>query len=624
MESPDIASIIVILTRDHALAEQIAEDLVRRNPGVEVHVVNNWETLLEHAARIHPDLLVIDGHSRDGIDLRGINANQGLKQCAVVLLNDEDVEVEGAFGDVFTPAIAIEKSGDFVRNIAAVLISSHQSVGTDRRIQETVRHYRDILEASSDGIFVLLGGVLSYVNESFAKAVGRSQNELIGNVTLTDLVCDDDRLMVGEELARLAAIGGKRDLFEATIIRSDKVGHRFEISCQSSVVNGNRALVGVARDVTAIRELQDEIERARQRAAQTERLRALGELAAGVAHDFNNALEAVLGRIQLVREKLRSGKPVEEDLAIMESAARNAAVTVHRVQDFARPAGDDSWHDVDLGEIAKNAVELVRTRVPASVDLSVNIAATPIIRGSAVELHEVFTNILTNALDAVDANDSAKRKQVVLRCFTQDQLAVIEVEDNGSGMSPEIQMRVFEPFFTTKGENGTGLGLSVSHGILRRHDAFVDIDSKPGRGTRFSLAFTPVGLSATATRRIDGSAMSVVVVDDDSSVAELIKDLLEEIGHNVTLIDNQGDTVAFIAKNRVDLLITDLDLPGTSGWQLARSVRHVRPDILVGLVTGWPLGADDKELKSRGVDFVLSKPFSLESLTAALAGLGGD
>jgi CheY-like chemotaxis protein len=309
---------------------------------------------------------------------------------------------------------------------------------------------------------------------------------------------------------------------------------------------------------------------------------------------------------------VKRGKTVEEDLDIIESAARNAAITVQRIQDFSRPSDGDAWHDVDPAIVAEDASDFIRTRVPEHVTFEVDLRPTPQIRGNGAELREVLLNLLGNALDSLEG----KSGHVVLRCFSDDDLAVFEVEDTGYGMTAEVQRRVFEPFFTTKGEDGTGLGLSVSRGILRRHHADIQIDSEVGRGTRFRLTFAPAEAPAGPPRSIDTSAMAIVVDDDDDddgAVAELMKDLLEELGHTVTLLASQADTLAHIADNRVDLLITDLDLPGTSGWPLARSARRVDPGVRVGLITGWPLGASDEELKSRGVDFVPSKPFSMDA-----------
>ncbi|MEE8409520.1 MAG: ATP-binding protein, partial [Myxococcota bacterium] len=286
---------------------------------------------------------------------------------------------------------------------------------------------------------------------------------------------------------------------------------------------------------------------------------------------------------------------------------------VQRVREFSRPTGSDTWHDIDLRSIVQDAAEFIRTKVPECVRLDIDLNETPIIRGNGAELREVLLNLLTNALDAIEGEGA-----VTLRCFDKGGQSVVEVQDTGCGMEPEVQRQIYEPFFTTKGKSGSGLGLSVTHGILRRHDAQILLESEPGRGTRFRLTFPAIESVARTRRQLGRGAMTIAVVDDDPSVGELMKDLLDDLGHEVTVLTMVNETLTFLADNPIDLLITDLDLGGMSGWQLARSVRQIQPQIIVGLITGWPLGATDEELKSRGVDFVLAKPFSIDALTDAL------
>ena len=187
-----------------------------------------------------------------------------------------------------------------------------------------------------------------------------------------------------------------------------------------------------------------------------------------------------------------------------------------------------------------------------------------------------------------------------------------------------MQRRIYEPFFSTKAEAGTGLGLSVSHGILRRHDAEIRLQSEPGKGTQFRLVFQALTPVPNRRRPLTKDSLKILVLDDDPGIAELMQDLLVEMGHEVQLVQNLNDTLTAVAESALDLVITDLDLPNVSGWQVARSVRQVRPEILVGLVTGWPLTATTDELKARGVDFVLAKPFSIDTLTRALVKVRGQ
>ncbi len=408
---------------------------------------------------------------------------------------------------------------------------------------------------------------------------------------------------------------GAREVFELVLASPLGMNLRFEVACRTSTFDGRRAVVGVARDVTAVRELQAEIAQSRARAAHTERLRTLGELAAGVAHDFNNNLEAILGRVSIARAKAARGESVEADLAIVEAAAKDAVATVQRVRDYARPGHISAWADITINELVGSVSELVGGRAGENVTFDLDLHAAPLVRGNANELREVLMNIVSNAFDAV--GDSG---HIRLATGEVDGRAFVVVEDNGPGIPYDVQQRIFEPFFTTKGEQGTGLGLSVTQAILKRHDVDLELDSAPGRGTRFRLKFAKTDSVLPRTKVAAKQSLRVLVVDDDPNVADLLRDVLTEHGHEAGLASDVNDALKWLETNPCDVLITDLDLNGTSGWQLARRVRETYPSIVIGLITGWQLGAPDDELRARGVDFVLTKPFSTEDLLAALAG----
>jgi CheY-like chemotaxis protein len=222
-------------------------------------------------------------------------------------------------------------------------------------------------------------------------------------------------------------------------------------------------------------------------------------------------------------------------------------------------------------------------------------------------------NLLRNALDAVRPGGTIR-----VRCGTETGKAVVHVEDDGIGVDQAVRERIFEPFFTTKGDRGTGLGLSTSQWVLRQHDAHIECTSAPGKGTRFVISFTPFTPTEREMPTLDKDTLSVVVVEDDPGVAEMINDMLMEQGHRATVVSSAAAAAEALDRVPADLLLTDLDLPDSSGWDLARIARARRPSMLVGLMTGWPLSATEDEIKGRGIDLVLHKPFSLATLSHAL------
>ncbi len=599
-------TLVVLLSTDPALTETLPPLLSHVDAGLEVHVVRSLAALHQHLASVRPDVLLLDAE-RPIASLEVLAQDAAFAQAPVVVLEGpRPLPRPELPGEVSAVARDPERAFDVA---AAVRVATG-----GMQVEEMLRHYRDILEASSDGIFVLTGDTFGYVNPSFAAALGLIPESLTRRRGLLDFVKEADRERVREELQRVDVGGGRRELIEMSLCDERGRISRFEVACRSSIVKGGRAIVGVARDVTAAHELQAEIERARKRAAQVERLRALGELAAGVAHDFNNTLSTIMGRLEVARQKLKRGEAADDDLEVIASAGKNAAAVVQRIRDFSRPAGTDTWQDVDLEAVVRDAAALARTGVPQGVSLVVDARPTPHVQGNGEELREVVLNLLHNACDAVERGGT-----VAVRCFGEAGKAVIVVEDDGHGMPEAVQQRIFEPFFTTKSERGTGLGLSVSHWILRRHDAQIHLTSEPGKGTSFRLVFAPfVLVKPREGSGPGGDKLSILVVDDDATVAEMIRDLLLEHGHDVSVVNHPSDAAQVLGTRRADLIITDLDLPGMSGWQLARKVREIQPDILVGLVTGWHVETSEEDLQARGVDFVLAKPFNVEALRRAV------
>ncbi|MBI5509517.1 MAG: response regulator [Deltaproteobacteria bacterium] len=610
---PDAAVwVVLVLSTDTRFAETLAVELARRGPGFEIHIVRDVAKLQDHLRRVNPDAVVLEVDGLSTEEREQLRRRWRRAWIPTLLVTAADPEPTAWLG-VDAGPVDVLRRDDGHEPLCRLLLQTREYVDATGRLQETVRHYSDLLDAMGDGIFVLCRGVFCEVNAAFAAALGCNRAELVGRARLTDFLPDQDRLVIAERLARVEVGGGERELIEIALVTRDQSRRQYELVCRASVVGGRRAVVGVARDVTAMRDRQDEIDRARQRAAQIERLRALGELAAGVAHDFNNVLETVLGRVQLAIEKRRRGVECTDDLLVIEGAAKTAAQTVRRIHEFARPSGMDSWHDVDLVAVAKDAVEYVRAQVPPRIALHVDVQPLPRVRGNGAELREVMLNLLANAVDAIDGDG-----EVHVRAKTERGRAVLEVEDTGCGMTPAVQRRIFEPFFSTKAEAGTGLGLSVSHGILRRHDAEIQISSVPGKGTLFRLVFQGIEHRALTPPAAVQETLRVAVLDDDTTVAELMRDLLKELGHEVVIVNDVKSLLYAVGERGLDLVITDLDLPELSGWQVARHVRQVRPTTRVGLVTGWPLAVTHDELKARGVDFVLAKPFSIDSLTRAL------
>jgi signal transduction histidine kinase len=368
----------------------------------------------------------------------------------------------------------------------------------------------------------------------------------------------------------------------------------------------------------------DELAAAQAQLVRGETLRAMGELASGVAHHLNNLLAVVLGRLQLARAK-EPPPPLARHIELAERAALDGAEVVRRMRSFSRGHPPTDLVPVDLNRVVHDVAEMTRGRWHDEaqvrgirVDVQIDAGEIPPVRGEAASLREVLMNLVMNAIDALPGGGT-----ITIRTWTQHGTVHCEVADDGTGMPPEVLERAMEPFFTTKGYQSTGLGLSVSYGAIQRHGGTLTIDSEPARGTRVAFQLPAVSGSATATERPavpSVAPLRILVVDDEASVRSVVAEILGSEGHHVAQAASGPAGLAYLdAGERVDLVLTDLGMPGMTGWEVARGVKVRRPGVRVGLLTGWGERPVAKPEERVAADFVLAKPVTVEALRAAVA-----
>ncbi len=382
-----------------------------------------------------------------------------------------------------------------------------------------------------------------------------------------------------------------------------------------------------------------EQERIREQFSQMEKLSALGELASGVAHDFNNTLAGILGRAQLI-QRTNDPEKIARGLSIIIKTAEDGAKTVKRIQDFARQRRDHDFEAVSIDQILFDVSEITRPRwkdraeasnVQISLDLQIHSKAK--VMGDESELREVLVNMVFNAVDAMPHGG-----QLTLAAEDTDDNVVIFVGDTGTGMAAEVKSRIFDPFFTTKGKAGMGLGLAVSFGIIRRHEGSVEVESEVGMGTRFKIilpkaelteetlkvetqihAAPPAIHTADRGRTFDANQPKILVVDDEEPIRELLSDLLENEGCRVYLAPGSREALGLFQSTEFDAIFTDVGMPGMSGWELAHAIRERNRTIPIAVITGWGEAVGSDEQKEAQVDWVITKPFRAEKIAELAA-----
>jgi len=373
-----------------------------------------------------------------------------------------------------------------------------------------------------------------------------------------------------------------------------------------------------------------EQERIREQFSQMEKLSALGELASGVAHDFNNTLAGILGRAQLL-QRTNDPEKIKRGLDIIIKTAEDGAKTVKRIQDFARQRRDHNFELVSIDQILLDASEITRPRwkncAEASnihITLDLLIGSNALVMGDDSELREVLVNMVFNAIDAMPEGG-----KLSLKTETVGESVVVKVIDTGVGMYPEVRSRIFDPFFTTKGKAGLGLGLAVSFGIIRRHGGTIDVESQYGKGTEFRITLPFAKTAEKSLMKIEAPAPSLpppavqpsersrtrlLVVDDEDFVRDLLGEILEGEQCDVYLAADGTQALAAFKQMEFDGVFTDVGMPGMSGWELAREIRQINQRIPIAVITGWGEAVGSHEQKAAGVDWIVAKPFTADRI----------
>jgi signal transduction histidine kinase/ActR/RegA family two-component response regulator len=374
-----------------------------------------------------------------------------------------------------------------------------------------------------------------------------------------------------------------------------------------------------------IAEAHSRHEAQREQEIHAQKMAALGELSFGVAHNVNNTLTGILGRAQLILRNSNDKAKIESGLELIIKSAEDGAHIIRRIQDFARQRPSREFETISIADLLKDACEMTRPRWEArsefaQIRFTLHAECDAHIKGDPVELREVLVNMIYNAIDAMPSGGE-------IRLSTQEnrERVVICLGDTGSGMTADVKQRLFDPFFTTKGKAGTGMGLAVSFGIIRRHEGSIEVDSEPGRGTTFKISLPKVipasveagGALSQATAAAPGDdKIRVLVVDDETHVREVLIEALEAEGCEVVSAESGEIALAVYDQyeGKFDAVFTDIGMPAMSGWELCTEIRERSKTMPLAIISGW---ADAISVQSRDAvkaDWIVAKPFDIDKI----------
>jgi two-component system cell cycle sensor histidine kinase/response regulator CckA len=425
-----------------------------------------------------------------------------------------------------------------------------------------------------------------------------------------------------------------------------------EISGRSLELDGKRVLFNSARDITERKQAEAARAALETQLRESQKMEALGTLAGGIAHDFNNIVPAIVGNAELARQDAGPGHAAQRSLEEILKASRRAKDLVRQILAFGRRQVTER-RVIPLAPAVEESMRLLRATLPAGVSLSVECAPdAPMVLADATQIEQVLLNLCSNAWQVVQGRGHPGVIEVRLEAHVvvggaysgpeqrsrdgrvvlpPGRYARLTVRDNGPGMDHATRSRIFEPFFTTKpaGE-GTGLGLAVVHGIVQGHDASIEVQSAPGEGTSFRIYFPAVAAPDSvaparppATALAHGGGKHILCVDDDESIVFLMSRLLERQGYRVSGYTDPGEALAAVRAEpgQFDLAVTDYNMPGMSGLEVARALREIRADLPVAMASGYVTEELRAQAPAAGVTELLYKPNTVDELCEVVARL---
>ncbi len=501
----------------------------------------------------------------------------------------------------------------------------------EKALQESEERFRRLHEASFGGIGIHEKGVILDCNQALARMTGYEFHELIGMNGLL-LIAEEWR-----EFTMNKIISGFEQPYDVVGVRKDGSRYPLEIQGKNIPYHGRMVRVTEFRDITWRKRAEEDLAMARAQLQQAQKMEAVGTLAGGIAHDFNNILAAISGYTELAAMQIPKGERVHSHLQKVLKACQRAVGLVSQILTFSRQS-DQEKQPVQMGMVVKEALKLLRALLPATIEVRQAIGDSTLrVMADPVQIHQIMMNICTNAAHAMESSGGVL--EVTLSQVHMDEKGAsanpdlkpgpyvrLTVKDSGHGMSAAVKARIFDPFFTTKEPGkGTGMGLSVVHGIVKDCHGAVTVQSEPGQGAVFQIYLPALQEGGPGSKEHEPLQIltgneRILFVDDEDELAALGKVMLEQLGYGLTSFQSSLAALnAFQADpGGFDLIITDQTMPKMTGVDFAACAQKIRPDIPIILCSGFSEKVTLDKVKAMGIKDYLMKPVTIEQLANAI------
>jgi PAS domain S-box-containing protein len=505
------------------------------------------------------------------------------------------------------------------------MVATSRDITERKRSEEELKHqtshFLQLFDKSPDAIVLLdTSDHIVDINKAFVTLFQYTLDEIKGR-SLSDFIVPNEFETEASELSKESLSG---QIVKLEVVRKRKDGRLVEVEVTGYPVEIENKIVGVYgiyQDVSEEKKLQEQLR-------QAQKMESIATLAGGVAHDFNNILGIVLGYIGVLQLRQQTAQGITEITNEIKKAVERGAALVRQLLTFARQT-EAKIEPVDLNAVVLELTKMLNATFPKTVEIAVSgKGEIPLVKADASQLHQALLNLCVNARDAMPSGGtlSLNLEQVnglsVREKFSEargEKYIKIAVQDTGMGMDEATREHIFEPFFTTKGiGKGTGLGLAVVHGVVKGLHGFIDVQSTVGSGTAFSL-YIPVPPQQLRTAapeeyligEIPGGDETILLVEDEEALSFLLKSFLESKGYTVIVAKDGLEGVDSFRRQpqNIDLVFSDMGLPKLSGWEAAKRMREIRPEIKIVLASGFVDPNQRSEILKNGVHDIFQKPY---------------
>jgi len=639
----------ILHLEDQATDAELIHEAVREEwVDAEFHVVADAGTFKQALEQLVPDIVLSDYR------VPGFSGHEALELVRAKETFIPFIYVSGSMGeekaietlrDGATDYVLKDRLNRLVPAVERAVDEAERRRAADaaaRALRESEQRLELALQGADLGLWDWdIPSGTAIFNERWATMLGFRLAEVTPTVeSWTARIHEEDKLRVMAALD--AHLEGRSDFLEAEYRMATRAGGWRWVLNRGRVVQRGadgrpRRATGTHLDITDRKNSELTNAQLAAQLQQAHKMESLGTLAGGIAHDFNNILGAIIGFSELVRSDLPPGSHSRDDLGEVLKAANRAKQLVEQILTFSRQQPQD-LHPLRLADAVQEASQLLRATTPSSIEVRLRLApGTPVIRGDTTQIHQIIINLASNAIQAIPDSgglieictgplDVTKAMAAGDPELQPGPHAVLTVSDNGRGMDHIVQARIFDPFFTTKGPGaGTGLGLAVVHGVVKKHQGAIRVTSAPGQGSRFEIIFpaAPVAeppVSESAAELVAGNGRHVMLVDDEPALVRVGRLMLERLGFQVTIFTDSAQAweVFAAAPDRFDLVISDQTMPRLTGLELSNQMLRLRPALPVILMTGYHATASPERVRAAGVAELMMKPFTFDSLNATL------